>query len=779
MLVTRRVLLFAALAAGCVTSDIEDETATLTACPMSNLIEDPPPFVWTYHDVSPQNPEPYYSGILEYGEATFTIGAYTLTTRAYRQAGGTFTIPGPTIRVEPGNKYILRFHNLLPYEASTDPTDHNTFHDPNVTNVHTHGLHISGESPSDDVTRMFEGQRGGDYVWDIPADHMGGTYWYHAHHHGSTFLQVATGGFGQLIVDDSSDGIPPLVAGMPERQLIVAYLDPTVAGTGGDTLISGSMPAAWTVNGTLNGNFCMPAGEWQHWRVLLADRNATEKVFTVGSNCQVELLARDGVWRTVAPQDRPTNFVRLTGASRADLAVKCTNDSTLMINNNPIASVLVSGSGDTTVGPWSNGPTGSTWSAIRPNYLRDLRGETSVHNEGVSMSARTINSKSFDENVPTFTLDANQVQNWTLTGANNHPFHLHVYHVQSQNCTGSYEPGEYFDTIANACTVRFDLDAATSTVYEGRTIMHCHILDHEDQGAMGWLDTVGGVPPPEFPDDASLVSPYGESYAQGSIDWCTADGTCDDGDMCNGAETCATGGECAAGAPLVCDDGNVCNGSETCSPGSGCASGTPLSCDDGNVCNGIETCSPGSGCASGTPLGCDDGKACTADSCDPVAGCVHTPTCPVTLGTDDFESGTWAGGTLWYDPAWTATGDALVTGTDTPHAGSWHARLRRATGKIWRRARRKNTSNLHLKFWAKVSTFEPGDIAEVKVTQTGGVLTTVKTFTSADSDGAYHFYDVDLTGLVLPSLVKVTFDAGMSAIDDVWTIDDVELTGYK
>jgi FtsP/CotA-like multicopper oxidase with cupredoxin domain len=727
MLVTHRPILLALLAvlAACDQGDVEEETASLTACPTTNVIEDPAPFVWTYHPVSPANPEPYYSGVLEYGEATFTIGSDTLTTRAYRQAGGAFSIPGPTLHMTPGNKYVLRYHNLLPYQPAS--TEHNVLKDPNVSNLHTHGLHISGESPSDDVTRFFEGARGGDFVYDIPADHMGGTYWYHAHHHGSTFLQVASGAFGLIIIDDSNDGIPPKVAAMPERQLIVAYLDPGVAGTGGDTLISGTLPAGWTINGTVNGNFCMPANEWQHWRVLLADRVATEKTFTVGSNCQVELLARDGVWRTVAPQDRLTNFVRLTGASRADLAVKCTNDSTLMVNNAPIASVLVSGSGDSTVGPWSDGPTGTTWSASRPSYLRDLRGVSSVNDESISMSARTINGSSFDMDVPTFTLNADQVQSWGLSGANNHPFHLHVYHVQSQNCTGSYEPGEYFDTVASNCTVRFDLNAATSTVYEGRTILHCHILDHEDRGAMGWLDTVGGLPPPAYPDDDSLLSPYGESYLQGSIDWCTADGNCDDGDVCNGGETCAGGGECAAG----------------------------------------------------TPLDCDDGKACTIDSCDPVAGCVHTPTCPVTLATEDFESGTWSGGTLWYDPAWTVSGDALVVSTEAPHAGAWHARLRRVTGKIWRRTRRKNTANLHLKFWAKVSSFEAADIAEVKVTTLGGTLVTVKTFTAADSDGAYHYHDLDLSGLAFGNLVKVMFDAGMSAADDVWTIDDIELIGLR
>src|SRR5262249_20740471 len=46
-------------------------------------------------------------------------------------------------------------------------------------------------------------------------------------------------------------------------------------------------------------------------------------------------------------------------------------------------------------------------------------------------------------------------------------------------------------------------------------------------------------------------------------------------------------------------------------------------CDDGNLCNGHETCASGA-CVAGTPLNCDDHNPCTVDSCDPVAGCVHT-----------------------------------------------------------------------------------------------------------------------------------------------------------
>jgi FtsP/CotA-like multicopper oxidase with cupredoxin domain len=468
-----------------------------------NEILDPEPFVWTF--VS--SPEPHYVGVMEYGEATFTFpNGETLTTRAYRQEGGTFSIPGPTLNMAPGNKYVLRFRNLLPYEAPSPA--HNDFKDPNITNVHTHGLHISGESPGDDVTRMFEGGFGGDYVYDIPADHMGGTYWYHAHHHGSTFLQVSTGGFGFIIIEDSLDQIPANVADMEERHILIGYLDPGAAGTGGDTLVSGSLPAGWTVNGTVNGDLVIPPDTWQHWRVLLADRDARTKDVTVGANCEVKLLARDGVWRTSAPKDLPIGTVNLTGASRADLAVRCSANSDIKVGNDTVANILVAGTPDPDPHPYAADGV-STWSAARPAYLRDLRGETGVNTEKISMGARTVNGSKFDVNTPTFTLNADAVQEWSIKGAVNHPFHLHVYHFQTlSGCGGDFEEGEYYDTMAGNCSVRFDLNAATSSPYQGRTIMHCHILAHEDEGAMTWMDVVGGAPPPAFPDGQGYSAYY-------------------------------------------------------------------------------------------------------------------------------------------------------------------------------------------------------------------------------------------------------------------------------
>ena len=613
-----RLLAIVSIGSACGT-DSRFDTNALTVCPSTNVVQDPAELQWTYHPVTANNPEAYYSGTLEYGEATFTINGETLTTRAYRQQGGQFSIPGPTLKMTPGNKYVLRFHNLLPYQPPE--AAHNVLKDPNVSNLHTHGLHISGETPSDDVTRFFEGGFGGDFVYDIPADHMGGTFWYHAHHHGSTFLQVSSGAFGLIVIDDSNDGIPANVAAMQERQLIVAYLDPSVAGTGGDTLISGTLSPTWTVNGLVGGSFCAPANEWQHWRLLLADRDATEKTVGVGANCEVALLARDGVWRTTAPKTLATNQISITGASRVDLAVRCSDDSALTVGGQTVATIAVDGIGDSAPHPFA--PDGvSTWSAIRPDYLRDLSGVAAVNNEVVRMGARTVNGTQFDAQTPTFSLPADSVQEWDLRGAAQHPFHLHVYHFQAEGCGGDFEDGEYYDTMSSNCVVRFDLDAATSTPYDGRTIMHCHILEHEDQGAMGWLDVIGGEGPPTFPNDGDIGAPYSAYYSLGAGSFC-GDGTCDAGeDTCSCSQDCgsppATELQCTDALDNDCDGAADCDDSD-CSGDPSCATGG--GCDSDGVCEPGEDCSNCGNDCEGKVTGPPSGRFCCGDGVlDPAEG---------------------------------------------------------------------------------------------------------------------------------------------------------------
>jgi L-ascorbate oxidase len=85
-----------------------------------------------------------------------------------------------------------------------------------TTNLHTHGLHVSPQAPSDDVLTsvrsssdtdpmMIDKPRIYPYRYEIPADHPVGTFWYHPHKHGSVASQVGPGMAGALVIRTPED----------------------------------------------------------------------------------------------------------------------------------------------------------------------------------------------------------------------------------------------------------------------------------------------------------------------------------------------------------------------------------------------------------------------------------------------------------------------------------------------------------------------------------------------------------------------------------------------
>ena len=99
------------------------------------------------------------------------------------------------------------------------------------------------------------------------------------------------------------------------------------------------------------------------------------------------------------------------------------------------------------------------------------------------MNAAKVNNVDWDPNVPLRDILFDTIQEWTLKNTGNHPFHIHVYHMQviSAGGCGSHEEGEYYDTISSNsdCKVRFGVRD-----YGGMVVAHCHFLRHEDSGAM-------------------------------------------------------------------------------------------------------------------------------------------------------------------------------------------------------------------------------------------------------------------------------------------------------
>jgi FtsP/CotA-like multicopper oxidase with cupredoxin domain len=69
-----------------------------------------------------------------------------------------------------------------------------------------------------------------------------------------------------------------------------------------------------------------------------------------------------------------------------------------------------------------------------------------------------------------------------------HPFHLHVWPFQViDDPAGTQSPEGWKDVVnvpANSSvTVRIPFEGI-----QGKTVFHCHILDHEDLGMMGIID---------------------------------------------------------------------------------------------------------------------------------------------------------------------------------------------------------------------------------------------------------------------------------------------------
>jgi hypothetical protein len=152
-----------------------------------------------------------------------------------------------------------------------------------------------------------------------------------------------------------------------------------------------------------------------------------------------------------------------------------------------------------------------------------------------------------------------------------------------------------------------------------------------------------------------------EVFTCGPPGGCAADGDCDDGVFCGGAETCRLPDRvCLPGAPPDCEDGDPCTAG-ACDRGlDACASWIlpdGASCGDGSGCNGAERCSSGA-CAPGAPPDCDDADPCTADLC------VDSTT---LLFAEDFESGAagWThaalpgGADTWRPAASTCAGEPL------------------------------------------------------------------------------------------------------------------------
>jgi len=283
------------------------------------------------------------------------------------------------------------------------------------------------------------------------------------------------------------------------------------------------------------------------------------------------------------------------------------------------------------------------------------------------------------------------------------------------------------------------------------------------------------------------------------------DGNSKDNDSCTNSCTIATCGDGTIYTDLEdCDDGNI-NNNDTCTNDCAltfCGDNTtqsPNGQETNEVCDGndnscttpdsyqgiatcetdcllyTEQCTTTEFCGDLITNGneeCDDGpdgsSTCTSD-------CTLTSPPASQIIYDGFESNSWNGGAGNWNFEWYHDGDASIQSSDQPHSGAYHLRLRQNNGYVDRQADLSRLNSATLSFYAKVSNFEGSDFADVLI-KGKGKWKVVKTFTAADSDNAYHYYEFDLPQRTLTNKSWIAIDTEMSSTDDELYIDEIKIT---
>lgn len=278
---------------------------------------------------------------------TVSIAGCPVTLRTYNGA-----LVGPTLRIKPGDVMNVRLENQLPKETpneierqfqqeaqsaqlDTRPASFNT------TNLHTHGLHVSPSGNSDNVLLAIAPGEKFPYEIKTPATHPSGSFWYHAHAHGSTSIQVGSGMAGALIIDDIDSKIPAALREANKREKILMFQTILYNTKGRLDDITALFPSpskmsdcnqpgnqgTWscskrriTINGQIVPVIRMRPGEVQRWRMI--DTAFREAINVALQGHDLYEIALDGLYLGKVNKWPQGQAVELQPGYRSDVLVK-------------------------------------------------------------------------------------------------------------------------------------------------------------------------------------------------------------------------------------------------------------------------------------------------------------------------------------------------------------------------------------------------------------------------------------------------------------------------
>jgi FtsP/CotA-like multicopper oxidase with cupredoxin domain len=402
---------------------------------------------------------------------------------------------GPTLMINPGD--------LINVTIANDT--------PEITNLHTHGLHVSPLGNGDNPFLQIMPGESNEYSIQVPADHPQGLFWYHPHNHGTVNDQIFKGLSGLLVVGRPDGGAPEL-NGLTQRLLA---LDNTTITNGSIPLPSTteSLPPAdqtFTVNGLLVPTIPIRPGESQVFNVAnignIAFYNLQLTEQGTGTPQTVYIVAEDGQPYThavpattlfMAPGKRYSFVVQAGATGGYDLVTTGYFDGFNTWPPKTLATVAVQGTAVTPIPPPTTlTPPNNPFDDLRTEPVAQTR--TVVFDNIPQPSGPpdfVINGALFPNN-PVFEPRLGTVEEWTLinNADDNHPFHIHINDFQVISINGVAYNAQSEQDIVNLAAHDVIVVRMKFRDFLGSYVYHCHRVDHEDHGMMAYLTVVPNNP---------------------------------------------------------------------------------------------------------------------------------------------------------------------------------------------------------------------------------------------------------------------------------------------
>lgn len=350
------------------------------------------------------------------------------------------------------------------------------------TNLHTHGLHVSPKGNSDNVLLNIKPGESFDYVYKLPENHPPGTYWYHPHLHQYTDTQVGGGMLGAIIIRGNIDELPG-IKGVPERTLVLTTQD---KGNDVGRLVNNMMNPTMYIRpfetlrlrliNASNDDFYNIKIPGQKLYIISRDGNTLSEVENKDSEVmapgdRIEILFQAGPWGEYNLQSAKYEQGFFTYPKQDFMKIKVFG---LPVIPKKLPTTLIPYDNfkdakidNTRILTFSEGGT-----TMNPTYLLD--------------------GKEFNPHVVNQVMTLGATEEWKLVNESGevHPFHIHINPFQVVSINGkSVDRKSLDDTFP--VPARGEVTIRTKYKdFNGKYVLHCHILFHEDNGMMQLVEVV-------------------------------------------------------------------------------------------------------------------------------------------------------------------------------------------------------------------------------------------------------------------------------------------------